>query len=216
MHLAFLVLLPNETTEIVVAPPQPIRVDWISVAAETKAAPPPAKAMPAPERVVKKPKPKPKPKPLPKASQPKPVSTTSRETAAPLTLPTSDPEPQLPVPTATQPTQAAESVASTTDSDNKQAGLTLPNLHADYLNNPALAYPDDARRQGEQGRVLLRVFVNAEGSVEQLSLRKSSGYPSLDRAALETVKTWHFVPAQPGTEAVAAWVVVPISFSLEG
>jgi protein TonB len=37
----------------------------------------------------------------------------------------------------------------------------------------------------------------------------------LDQAALQAVKQWHFVPAQRGGEAVAAWVEVPIVFRLE-
>ena len=38
---------------------------------------------------------------------------------------------------------------------------------------------------------------------------------SLDAAAAEAVKRWHFVPARRGTEAVEAWVRVPIEFRLE-
>jgi len=47
-------------------------------------------------------------------------------------------------------------------------------------------------------------------------LKTSSGSPRLDQAALDTVKRWRFVPARQGDQSVAAWVVVPISFSLEG
>lgn len=212
MHLAFLVLLPKETNEAVITAPQPIMVSWFSVAvaAETKFTPQPPKPMPQPERDVKKTK----PKPLPKVAKSKPVLATTRETASPQTVLTSEPEPQqLPLTASAQPARSVESAAST---DSEQAPLSLPSLQADYLNNPAPDYPDDSRRQGEQGRVLLRVFVNAAGVVEQVALRKSSGYLRLDQAALETVKTWHFVAGRRGTEAVAAWVVVPISFSLEG
>ncbi|MDD2737508.1 MAG: energy transducer TonB [Methylomonas lenta] len=217
MHLAILVLLPNETNETVITPPQPIMVNWFSAAAETKFTPPPPKSISQPDRVVKKPKPKPKPKPLPKVAKSKPVLATTNETASPQTVLKSEYEPQqLPPTTSAQPAQSVESTASATSTESEQAPLSQPSLQADYLNNPAPDYPDDSRRQGEQGRVLLRVFVNAAGVVEQVALRKSSGHPRLDQAALETVKTWRFVAARRGTEAVAAWVVVPISFSLEG
>jgi periplasmic protein TonB len=213
MHLAILVLMPNETNETVITPPQPIMVNWFSTAAETKFTPPPPKPMTQPDRVVKKTK----PKPLPKVAKSKPVLATSSETASPQEVLTSEPEPQqLPLTTFAQPAQPVESTASVTNTESKQAPLSLPSLQADYLNNPAPDYPDDSRRQGEQGRVLLRVFVSAAGVVEQVTLRKSSGHSRLDQAALETVKTWRFVAARRGTEAVAAWVVVPISFSLEG
>jgi protein TonB len=47
-------------------------------------------------------------------------------------------------------------------------------------------------------------------------VQKTSGFSRLDQAALETVKHWRFVPARRGSQIVPAWVVVPISFSLEG
>jgi protein TonB len=94
--------------------------------------------------------------------------------------------------------------------------VTRPHLNAGYLNNPAPAYPALSRQLGEQGKVLVRVLVNAEGNVEHVVLRKTSGYDGLDEAALETVKQWRFVPAKRAAQPIAAWVVVPISFSLEG
>jgi protein TonB len=60
------------------------------------------------------------------------------------------------------------------------------------------------------------VLVNAEGQPEQVELRTSSGSPRLDGSALETVRRWKFVPARQGERPVAAWVLVPISFRLEG
>ncbi len=91
-----------------------------------------------------------------------------------------------------------------------------PNFNADYLHNPPPPYPPVARRLGEQGRVVLRVLVSADGKAEQVDLRASSGSPRLDAAALETVRHWKFVPARQGDRPIAAWVLVPISFRLEG
>lgn len=93
---------------------------------------------------------------------------------------------------------------------------TPPVFNAAYLDNPAPAYPALSRRSGEQGRVLLRVLVNAAGRADDVQLRSSSGSARLDEAARETVRRWRFVPARRGDEAVPAWVLVPISFSLGG
>ena len=71
-----------------------------------------------------------------------------------------------------------------------------------------------SKRLGEQGVVQLRVFVNADGSVGKLELRRSSGHPRLDQSTMSTVQAWRFVPARQGSQAVAAWVVVPIHFTL--
>jgi protein TonB len=62
--------------------------------------------------------------------------------------------------------------------------------------------------------VHLRVHVSAEGAADKVELKTSSGFPRLDEAARDTVTRWHFVPARRGARNVAAWVVVPIVFSL--
>lgn len=96
------------------------------------------------------------------------------------------------------------------------ASIIAPRFDADYLHNPTPAYPAVARRLGEEGRVLLRVLVSPAGRAERLELQSSSGSTRLDNAALDAVKRWRFVPAHQGSEPVSAWVLVPVSFSLEG
>ena len=91
-----------------------------------------------------------------------------------------------------------------------------PVFNASYLDNPAPVYPPLARRMGEEGRVMLRVYVEASGLASKVEIRTSSGSERLDQAALEAVKRWKFVPARHGDLAVPAYVVVPVSFSLRG
>ncbi len=93
---------------------------------------------------------------------------------------------------------------------------TQPIFNADYLDNPAPAYPALSRRLGEQGRLTLRVLVNARGTADEVQVRTPSGFARLDEAARETVRRWRFVPAKLGAEPVPAWVLIPISFRLEG
>ena len=94
--------------------------------------------------------------------------------------------------------------------------LEPPRADMAYLNNPPPAYPAVSKRAGEQGRVMLRVRVDASGVVEAIELQATSGFPRLDEAALAAVRRWRFVPAKLGERAVAGWAVVPISFSLRG
>ena len=54
------------------------------------------------------------------------------------------------------------------------------------------------------------------GSAGEIQVRESSGYARLDNAARDTVRGWRFVPARRGETAVPAWVLIPISFRLEG
>lgn len=81
------------------------------------------------------------------------------------------------------------------------------------VNRPP-AYPRRARRLGWEGRVVLRVRVDARGRVKTVNLGRSSGYDILDRAALAAVRGWRFSPATRGATPVAAWVEVPIRFRL--
>jgi protein TonB len=67
---------------------------------------------------------------------------------------------------------------------------------------------------GEEGQVILRVYVTEEGSAGRIELRTSSGHPRLDEAAMDAVRKWKFVPARRADSPVGAWVLVPISFSL--
>jgi len=87
--------------------------------------------------------------------------------------------------------------------------------HADYARNPAPIYPATARRREQQGTVTVKVLVGADGSVERAEIADSSGFDSLDDAALDTVRSrWRFVPARHGGIAVESWVLVPIRFAL--
>jgi len=66
-----------------------------------------------------------------------------------------------------------------------------------------------------QGRVVLNVEVLAEGLCGQANVHQSSGHEILDNAAMQSVKTWKFIPARQGVRAVTKWFMVPIQFSLK-
>ncbi len=84
-----------------------------------------------------------------------------------------------------------------------------------YRSNPPPKYPRTARIRGYQGNVMLDVLVNKNGTVGDLKVIKSSGYPLLDRAAKSSVKNWLFEPGMIGKEKVKMWVRVPIRFELK-
>lgn len=82
------------------------------------------------------------------------------------------------------------------------------------LHNPRPPYPLAARRQGIEGKVVLRVQVQANGHCQNVQLAQSSGSTLLDEAALSTVRHWRFLPARQGGEPVTSWVEVPVKFQL--
>lgn len=95
-----------------------------------------------------------------------------------------------------------------------RAAESEPIFDAAYLNNPAPYYPSNAKKRGIQGKVLLEVAVNVDGSASSVAISRSSGHEILDEAALDAVKTWHFVPAKKSGKFVAASVLVPVEFKI--
>lgn len=93
--------------------------------------------------------------------------------------------------------------------------ITEARFDVDYLNNPKPAYPPMSRRLREEGVVLLKVNVRADGSVANALVEKRSGSQRLDEAALDAVRRWRFVPARRGNDAIDSWVLVPIEFALQ-
>ncbi len=124
--------------------------------------------------------------------------------------------PSAGVHSAAMPASASASTAPAATGAAAVQALGTPRYDVDYLDNPKPAYPALARRMGEEGRVVLRVQVSANGLPTDIVLQSASGSARLDQAAFDAVRRWRFVPARRGDEAVAASVLVPIVFSLNG
>lgn len=181
-----------------VAPPEP--------------SPPPEPEVPdAAEPLDKAPEPLPEPPPKPRVETKPKTQAKPRPALAPKPVA----EPKEPAPH--HQTAATASLAAPVRADAAPAAPAYvpPSSQAAYLNNPKPVYPHAARRRGMQGTVLLSVQVDAEGRTLGVTLKQSSGYALLDRAAQEAVSTWRFVPASRGGRPVAATVEVPIRFALE-
>jgi len=158
--------------------------------------PPAAVVQPKPEIVP--------PKPKPVAPRPQAVAQPV-QLAAPIEAPAPAPIAVAPAPTVVAaPAPVAPAPV-----------VTQPRFDADYLDNPKPIYPAISRRLAEQGRVVLRVHVEADGRAAEVQLHTSSGSPRLDQSALDTVRRWKFVPARHGQTPTAAWVLVPIAFTLK-
>ncbi len=170
---------------------------------------PEAKPQPAPTTPAPQPAPKTKLQesriPVPAAVQPTaPTPAATSEVAA--TVPSSTPAPSQTTPATATPTVSAPPAPPK---------LELPSTDADYLNNPRPVYPPLSKRLGEQGKVVVRVYIEANGSASQAEIRTSSGYDRLDQAALQSTLRWRYVPGKRNGVAEAMWFNVPINFVLE-
>ncbi|MGH1371794.1 MAG: energy transducer TonB [Cellvibrionaceae bacterium] len=75
-------------------------------------------------------------------------------------------------------------------------------------------YPSIAIKRHWQGEVVVHALVDARGDVSDLLVKHSSGFPVLDRSALEAVKGWNFEPTLVRGKSVPSWIEVPVEFSL--
>jgi protein TonB len=92
---------------------------------------------------------------------------------------------------------------------------TIPPTAVAYLEPPAPVYPLASRRLREQGEVLLKVEIGADGHARQVLVTRSSGSPRLDNAALVAVRAARFKPYTENGQALVVWTTVPIQFELE-
>jgi protein TonB len=159
---------------------------------------PPAPLQPA------RPLPPPPRQPPVRLQAPPPVLASNSPAASPVFSVPAQPEPRPLETPAPPPVHVAPAPAP----------LQAARFDADYLQNPKPAYPPLSRRLGEEGRVVLRVRVSAQGLPIQIEIKQSSTFPRLDDAARAAVERWRFIPARQGSEAVDSWVLVPLSFGL--
>jgi periplasmic protein TonB len=194
---AYELVVPVEMISQIVEPPKPI----------LPAPPPPPPAPPPPEPAKLN-----KAVTLPPAPQPLAIADS---TPAP-NAPSVTPAPPAPLPPIAAPVAAAPSPAPAAPPAAAPAPrVELPRGDADYLNNPKPPYPPVSRRMGEQGRVMVRVYVGEDGSAQKVELRTSSGSDRLDATAVATVMRWRFRPGTRGGAPEAMWVNVPIDFNLD-
>ena len=186
-----------------------VAVDAPAPPVRSEPVPLPARSLP-PTRQVVKPDPVPPPTPV-AAPAPAAVQLPSAPAVTAVPSEASTPAHSSPTPVAAP----AGSRASPQASSSAAPPVVLPTAQAAYLHNPPPAYPVMSRRLAEQGRVMVRVLIGTDGSPQKAELQASSGYDRLDRAALDAVMRWRFVPGRRGDVPETMWVSVPIVFNLE-
>ena len=202
--------LLKRVVEVVV--PAEILVEFV-----TPASPPPApRATPQPKTPTK----------TVTTKQPTPPVPEPTPTVAPQPAPTPlaiAPSANTPAPSAATPAATAATQSNATGSSNASAAppappappkVELPSSDADYLNNTKPAYPAISKRLGEQGRVVVRVFIDADGQPSQASVKQSSGFDRLDQASVETALKWRYAPGKRAGVAQGMWFDVPLNWQL--
>lgn len=197
------VLIPAQVImELAQAAPQPLP--------SPAPTPAPAPQQPVKNRTVQRPTPAPQPA---KAEVPAPVSAKEPSPVAPQ---------GSPVESASQAAPAAQSApavsvaaAPAVPAAPAAPRIELPSTQADYLNNPKPPYPPLSKRLREEGKVVVRVLIEPDGTASKAEIRTSSGFDRLDQTALQTVLRWRYVPGKRNGTPEAMWFNVPINFVLE-
>jgi len=156
--------------------------------------------VPPPETKVVPPKPKPKPvirhKKLPEKTRPiepvKPSPVQNAKVADRTAIP------------ATSQGQMLKSAPNAAPKNVATVGCQVP----------APDYPRRAKRLQEQGEVLIRLIINADGTVKHSEIARSSGFDDLDQAAMEAVSRVRCNPYMENGQAISIMTIQPITFKL--
>ncbi len=187
--------------------------EWVIPVAVVSEVPPPPPSPP-----IKPPPPppaspvRPSLAPTPLALAPEPVPQPTQTPVSPPTVAATAPV-NVPV-LATAPVAPVPSVVAV-PAPSPPAKVDMPTTVADYQAKSPPVYPAMSKRMGEQGRVVLRVLIGADGVPQQAEVQQSSGHGRLDRAAAEAVMRWRYVPGKRGGVPETMWFQVPIEFKLE-
>lgn len=177
-------------------------------------------APPAPPTPPAPPPPKPAPpKPSPTPPKPRVAKPTPAPEPMPVAIADLTPAPAAPV-GVVEPQPAAKPVeapvaAAPAPAAPPAPAIVQPSSDASHLNNPKPVYPAVSKRLGEQGKIVLRVLIGADGIPQKVEIKQSSGFERLDRQAVDTVTRWRFVPGTRNGVPEAMWYLQPINFVLQ-
>ncbi|WPD74591.1 TonB family protein [Dickeya fangzhongdai] len=80
---------------------------------------------------------------------------------------------------------------------------------------PEPEYPRRAERMQQEGNVLVRLVISAEGQLIRHDIARSSGYDALDQAALAAVAQARCTPYRENGQAITVMTLQPVNFRLD-
>ena len=76
-------------------------------------------------------------------------------------------------------------------------------------------YPEIAQEAGIEGTVVVQVFIDKKGRVQDTVILKGIPNTGLDEAALKAIRKTRFRPAKQRERAVGVWISIPVNFRLK-
>lgn len=118
-----------------------------------------------------------------------------------------------PPPPASQAIQAVQSKIAAPSAPMEPS--VTPRADPDHPNRKP-PYPASSVRMGEEGTVVLNLYIRADGTVQEARVERSSGFAKLDQSAVRYAESnWRFLPAMQAGMAVAVWHRVAVTFHLD-
>lgn len=155
---------------------------------------------------------------------PQPVKREIRETPPKPVVKRQPPPPKAPeqLPTAQRATPSPEPSTATTEQIAGGGGRMLQNSSGALPKNiaavgcavPEPAYPRRARRLQQEGEVLIRLVISPEGRLIKHDIARSSGYQTLDQAAMDAVANTRCTPYRENGQAITVMTLQPVNFKL--
>lgn len=210
----------QETITAKLVTPAPVPKPPVEVPPPPKPVAPPPPVTPPPVLAVKKPAPRkvhvaPPPKPAPK---PEPVPQPAPVVAA---APVVDvaPKTQVETPAETKPATPPSVQASGRASDRRFGGrkITGKNYFGVLMAwlNQHKDYPAELKKEKIQGTVVVSFTINKQGELVTSGIKKSSGSPELDRAALGMLAKANPLPPIPAEmKRDSLSLSIPVEYSL--
>jgi protein TonB len=76
-------------------------------------------------------------------------------------------------------------------------------------------YPPQSKRLGEEGVTTVRLYVLADGSIGEVQVAQSSGFPRLDETAVKKLKRWKVNPGTENGKPVPMWMDLRVVWKIK-
>ena len=83
------------------------------------------------------------------------------------------------------------------------------------LSNIRPVYPEIAQEAGIEGTVVVQVFIDKKGRVQDTLILKGIPNTGLDEAAISAIRKTRFRPAKQRERPVGVWISIPVNFRLK-
>jgi protein TonB len=152
------------------------------------------------------------PKPKPKPRRKKVISEPSPEIPPSLAMARPGPAPAAPAAARGRSSSAPQGQGGGTGKGPHLTDFGSATGPA-FLRRVAPVYPDQARRRGQEGKVLLRLTIDERGNLQKVEVLEGAGF-GFEEAAVEAVKSSSFRPASIEGKPVPSIARLPIRFVL--